>query len=252
MTAFTAVERDWLDLMWCLDAFRQADLKPPTMQVKTVDALNRKKGDWFAELIALLLQNRTSQGIGARTKIQGFSQYHQIDVAWPSRKHDPLICIETKVTGAPAVTVTQQPKPPRNATADWSNRRKELKFAATDLKLYRRQRETSIEHWDVWRADAPPKTYFVWAARINPPADDIGRMADQLRQLTETYLDGAALIAWTENTSSKRYDRVSLATADRVRTVDDLLHRISTQIKTLAPEGQPPKPVVHDTAFTDD
>ena len=35
--------------------------------------------------------------------------------------------------------------------SDLSNRRKELKFAATDLKLYRRQQETSIDHWGVWR-----------------------------------------------------------------------------------------------------
>ena len=42
--------------------------------------------------------------------------------------------------------------------ADWTNRRKELKFAATDLKLYRRQQATRIDHWDVWRTNDPPKT----------------------------------------------------------------------------------------------
>ncbi|MDP9480403.1 MAG: hypothetical protein M3R38_32870 [Actinomycetota bacterium] len=43
--------------------------------------------------------------------------------------------------------------------ADFSNRRKELKFAATDLKLYRRQRSTRIQHWDTWRQRQPPSTY---------------------------------------------------------------------------------------------
>src|SRR5512135_2181596 len=73
-------------------------------------------------------------------------------------------CAETKMTGAPAFGTT----PARRATSDWSNRRKELKFVATDLKLYWRQQETQIDHWDSWRRKQPPKTYFLWCARMTP------------------------------------------------------------------------------------
>lgn len=249
---FTEVQDSWLKLMWCLDAFRKANTKPADMEIKSVDALNRRKGNWFAELISILLQNRTSQSIRPRTEIQGFSQYHQIDVAWPARKQDPLVCIETKVTGAPAVAVTDPPKPPRNATSDWSNRRKELKFAATDLKLYRRRQGTSIDHWDVWRMGAPPKTYFIWGARLNPGKDDLAKMVAEVRLLTETYLDGAAVIAWQQRTAEDGYDIVPLPRSERVRTVDDTLHRIASEIgQMIDPSGEPPKPVVHESPPTE-
>ena len=168
VTKFARVESDWLMLMWSIDAFRIAGVPPRGMGRDELDpgprlaAIYRTKGNWFATLIALLLQNRTHQRIQPRTKVRGFSQMHQIDVAWPIREEDPLVCAETKVTGAPAYGRT----PVRSALADFSNRRKELKFAATDLKLFRRQQETSIGHWGVWRENAPPKAYFLWAARL--------------------------------------------------------------------------------------
>jgi hypothetical protein len=37
--------------------------------------------------------------------------------------------------------------PARKAMSDFTNRSKELKFAVTDLKLYRRQQSTRIQHW---------------------------------------------------------------------------------------------------------
>jgi hypothetical protein len=124
---FATVEPYWLDLMWTLDAYRIAQAMPHGF--KDAGALNRSKGNWFAELVSLLLENRTFQWLGARTRVPGFSQRHQIDVAWPPRGIDPLVCCETKVMGAPAFGTT----PARKALSDFVNRRKELKFAATDL-----------------------------------------------------------------------------------------------------------------------
>lgn len=239
--SFADVEEDWLALMWSLDAFRVANVPPPGARVKTLEALNKKKGDWFAELVAALLQNWTSQPLGARYKVEGFSQYHQIDVAWPERKQDPLVCIESKVMGAPATSTTKA----RAARDDWSNRRKEVKFAATDLKLYRRQQETSIRHWDQWRTNAPPATYFVLAARLEPGRDDVGRVVQELRSLVDTYVDGAGAIAWEPSPTEDGYQIVPVPKADKKHALDDVLHRIASEIKsTLDPEGRPPEPVV--------
>lgn len=239
--SFTDVQDEWLGLMWALDGFRVARVDPPGSG-KDLEALNRDKGNWFAELIAFLLQNRTAQHVGARTRVQGFSQTHQIDVAWPARKRDVLVCAETKVTGGPAV----EKQPARGAMSDWTNRRKELKFAATDLKLYRRQRETAIEHWDEWRTDAPPKTYFLWAARLRTTGkspDTIEKMAKEAQALINTYLDGAGIFAWREDDGA--YRAVSHTQAERVTNLDDVLYRIATVIKKLAgPTGKPPEPVV--------
>lgn len=235
---FSEILDDWVDLMWSLDAFRVAGVVPPQMGVKSLDALNRKKGDWFAELIAALLQNWTSQPLGARSKILGFSQAHQIDVAWPERRVDPLICIETKVMGAPGT----QTIPARAARDDWSNRRKEVKFAATDLKLFRRAQETSIHHWNEWREKAPPQTYILWAARMEPGRDVMERMIREVRSLVDTYLDGAGIVAWQPIIDAPGYQPVDLPPSARVHTLDDVLHRISSQIKgMIGPDGKAPR-----------
>jgi hypothetical protein len=251
ITQFSRVETDWLALMWSIDAFRIAGIPPRGMGRAEIEAaprlaaIYRTKGNWFATLIALLLQNRTHQRIQPRTNVRGFSQMHQIDVAWPIREEDPLICAETKVTGAPAYGRT----PVRSAIADFSNRRKELKFAATDLKLFRRQQETSITHWGVWRENAPPKTYFLWAARLKTEGtrspDNINRLVAEATALSNSYLDGTGLVAWRANALGGGYEAVELPAAARVTDLDDVLYRIQSEISLLlGPAGQTPPPVV--------
>lgn len=239
---FARVEPNWLDLMWTLDTYRVAQLAPRGL--KDIGALNRGKGNWFAELLALLLQNRTNQPISPRQSIQGFSQDHQIDIAWPARAVDPLVCCETKVTGAPGYGST----PARGAMSDFSNRRKEIKFAATDLKLYRRQKETAIEHWDVWRQREPPKTFFLWAARLDPGRRDrLGALVREARILVNTYLDGAGIVAWQPVAGAKGYRALSLPQDARVPTLDDVLYRIASEINRAVSEtGKPPDPVRPD------
>ncbi|MDQ1439268.1 MAG: hypothetical protein QOK43_2897 [Acidimicrobiaceae bacterium] len=238
---FSEVEPDWLDLMWTLDAYRAAGLPPDGMgdqrkaPGKRLAAVYRGKGNWFATLLALLLENQSSHRLAPRVRVQGFSQTHQIDVAWPDREVDPLVCLETKVTGAPATPTD----PARGAMADWTNRRKELKFAATDLKLFRRQHLTSIEHWDVWRGSVFPKTYFLWAARLRP-ADSVERMVTEAQALVKTYLEGAGIVAWREGVHG--YVGLPVPPADRISTVDDVLYRVATEIRMIAPPGSAPPP----------
>lgn len=241
---FADIQDDWVRLMWSLDAFRVAGLTPTGMGKggsAGFEGVYRSKGNWFALLLALLIDNQTGQHVGSRTKVQGFSQLHQIDLAWPSRKVDPLVCAETKVTGAPAFGRT----PARGAMSDWSNRRKELKFAATDLKLARRQQETAIQHWDVWRQDAPPKCFFLWAARLDSvKRDSIERMADGAQSAVNTYLDGAGVFAWKENQAGTGYEPVAVPARSRISDLDDVLYRIASEIhKAAGKDGKAPAPI---------
>ncbi len=251
VTRFEDVQESWLDVVWTLDSYRRHEVVPRGMGKHDVKpgprlaAVYRNKGNWYAELMTLLLGNQTSQKLAPRTKVRGFSQLHQIDVAWPDRNvkplADPRVCLETKVTGAPAYGDTSA----RGAMSDWSNRRKELKFAATDLKLARRGMETQIDHWDEWRLDQDPLCYFVWGARLNS-RDKIDRMVREVQALTKTYLDGAGVFAWRENADSTGYEPVPIDDrdpSDRVSTVDDVLRRIASRIKKLAPTGKPPEPI---------
>jgi hypothetical protein len=104
--AFTDVTEQWLDVMWTLDRYRSLGVPPRGMLEHTREpgkrlaAVYRGKGNWFATLLSLLLENQTLHRLAPRVRVQGFSQTHQIDVAWPDREVDPLICLETKVTGA--------------------------------------------------------------------------------------------------------------------------------------------------------
>lgn len=247
---FSDIQNEWLDILFTLDTYRRQEVVPRGMgnpkisPGKRLAGIYRNKGNWYADLISVLLGNRTSQKLAPRSRVVGFSQLHQIDVAWPDRSskpiQDPLICLETKVTGAPGYGQTGE----RGGTADWTNRRKELKFAATDLKLNRRKSETTIDHWDVWRLQEMPKCYFLWGARLTAK-DDIGHMVREVQALTQTYLDGAGIFAW--RLSGGSYEAVNVTSkspADRVSTVDDLLRRIASEIKSLAPRGEPPPPQV--------
>jgi hypothetical protein len=235
---FTDVQDDWLDLMWTLDSYRVAQVLPADF--RDFGAFNRGKGNWFAELLSLLLQNRTHHRVASRQKVGGFSQRHQIDIAWPARGEDPLVCCETKVTGAPAFGST----PARGAMNDFANRRKELKFAATDLKLYRRQEDKKIGHWDVWRRSERPKAYFLWATRLEPGRDRIETLVREARALIDTYLDGAGLFAWQPNDSGTNYEQVLLPSGERVTSLDDVLYSIASEIESLVDaQGEPPPPV---------
>lgn len=241
---FSDVQDEFLNVLWLLDRHRVLNIVPPGMGnaehslEAQMSGAYRKKGSWFSELLSLILTNWTSSPLAARSDVQGFSQIHQIDVAWPIRSKpivDPLICVETKVMGAPAHGTTKA----RNARDDWSNRRKELKFQATDLKLYRRQHETKIDHWDNWRKGAPPAVYFIWCARLGP-SDVVANMIGELRQLTETYLDGAALFAFQESPDGNGYVAHPMTQRDRSLTVDDVVHRLANQIRDLSKAGTPP------------
>jgi len=87
-----------------------------------------------------------------------------------------------------------------------------------------------------------PKCYFLWGARLTAK-DNITKMIREVQALTMTYLDGAGIFAW--RLVGSKYEPINITSkspADRVSTVDDLLRRISDEIKQLAPQGEPPPP----------
>ena len=232
---FVDVRGDWLDLMWTLDTYRREGVPPDGMGRQEtppgtrLNAIYRGKGNWFSDIITLLLGNQTAQLLGPRSKVLGFSQVHQVDIAWPVSETVPLICVETKVTGAPAYGSHG----PRGARQDWSNRRRELKFSATDLKLHRRGKETQIEHWDEWRNSQPPNVYFLWASRLGP-SDSIEMLIDEVGRLVNSYLDGAGVIAWREKADGASYEEADVPPTARVHDLDDVLYRIASEIRRKA------------------
>lgn len=258
---FRDIQKEFLDVIWTLDKYRIEQVVPARMgnvkdgPEKRLGGVYRGKGNIFSNVLSLILGNKTTSQLASRGSVQGFSQSHQIDIAWPSRDSkplvDPLVCAEAKLTGAPP-----HPGNPkgRGATDDWSNRRKELKFQATDLKLYRHVAESSrIEHWDIWRRSSPPHVYSLWAARIAKSAE-IEKMIDEARILTETYSDGVGIFAFQVNSSGDGYEQSPLPkkASSRVTRLDSVLDMIQGQIRTImdASGNQVPKPLIAEVPDT--
>jgi hypothetical protein len=253
--SFRDVEADFLDLMWTMDAYRMAEViprgmgNPRTTNLRTkLDSVYRRKGDWFSATVTLLLNNLTTSRLASRSRVQGFSQTHQIDIAWPDRDakplRDPLVCCEAKLTGAPSYGDSSG----RGATDDWSNRRKELKFQATDLKLYRhvRANKAEIRHWDTWRGQAPPRVYSLWAARVES-AKDVEYMVREARDLTDSYTDGVGVYAFQLSADGTRYEPapVSRGVSHRVTSLDYVLQKIAAEIQDIIDSnaGKVPAPI---------
>jgi hypothetical protein len=249
---------DWLDLMWCLDQYRQARVPPLGMGRKLdrngrmttpadrLSGVYRLKGGWFSRLLRGILQNRTGQDFGTgKSKVVGYSQHHEIDIAWPKGHKAPLVCIETKVMGAPPVGNQRA----RNARDDFSNRRKEIKFAATDLKLGRRDGRT-IHHWDTWRRNAYPLAFMVWGGRMGPD-DRMDHMVRELEALVRSYMDGAGVLAWRED--GGKYVPVSVPPLAEVHSADNVLERAASEVLEITPPGQvPPPPEEPETVVAED
>lgn len=265
VTSFQMIESDWLDLLWTLDTYRVSQVVPRGMGNPNATSLDRKlegvyrgKGNYLSSVLALILGQMTTSQLASRSNVMGFSQPHQIDIAWPARDVkplvDPLICCETKLTGAPPYPGNKG----RGAVEDWSNRRKELKFQATDLKLYRHAANTQIHNWDLWRKTAPPLVYSLWAARVANP-EDIAYMIKEAQILTATYSDGVGIYAFQINGTEDGYipSPLSKGVSQRVTSLDNVLGYIAAQIRQImaANDNQVPAPVIpppHPASHPDD
>lgn len=245
VTRFGDIDQEFLDLVWCLDSYRMAQVVPRGMgklsdsPTRRLEGVYRGKGNSFSSVMTLILSNKTTSQLALRNNIQGYSQTHQIDIAWPARDTlpliDPYVCAEAKLTGAPPFPGNEKG---RGAMSDWPNRRKELKFQATDLKLYRHVAESSrINDWESWRRRALPYVYSLWAARLGD-RDDVTKMVEEGRVLADTYSDGVGIYAFKVNPAGTGYEAAELSrgVSDRVTSLDSVLELIAARIRQIMME----------------
>lgn len=243
ITRFAEIESEFLALLWSIDAYRIEQViprTPPGARVagyegdQLAGGIYRKKGDFFSEVITAVLSNKTASPLAPRSRVQGFSQEHQIDIAWPAPDagiaEDPIVCCEAKLTGAPGYGTT----PTRSVRADWTNRRKELKFQAADLKLFRSREKPAIRNWDHWRHLATPKVYAIWGGRLEN-IRELDYMVRQASELTETYLDRVGVYGFITNAAGNGYVPATRANAvaERVTSLDTVLDLIDAEISAF-------------------
>ncbi len=238
---FDDVQDRFLALLWSIDTYRIEEVVPRApagasgagyTSNQLAGGIYRKKGNFFSETITAILSNKTASPLAPRTRVKGFSQEHQIDIAWPAPDKgvatEPIVCCEAKLTGAPAFGDTQA----RRIQYDWTNRRKELKFQATDLKLYRERNNPTIRNWDHWRQRAAPKVYAIWGGRLEV-VEDLDYMVRQAHELTATYLDRVGIYGFITNDCGSGYQPATDATrvSERVTNVDTVLDLIAAEIQ---------------------
>lgn len=74
-------------------------------------------------------------------------------------------------------------------------------------------------------------------------ADNIRRLVAEAQALTSTYLEGVGILAWRESQAGDRYEMVPLPPRELGTGIDDVLYRIESEIKAMAPQGEVPPPV---------
>ncbi len=237
---FRDIESDFLAWLWSVDTHRTEEVIPRAPRRKNADELSksdlaagmyRGKGDRFSDVLSLILSNKTSSTLAPRGKVQGYSQLHQIDIAWPTPDRgvaqDPIVCCESKISGSPP----EGSRKARSIRNDWTNRRKELKFQATDLKLFQSKDDPKIRNWDQWRRGAAPRVYAIWAGRLRT-LGELKYMVDQARDLTDTYLDRVGIYGFITNETGDGYVAASPGrdVAERVTGLDTVLDLIEAEI----------------------
>jgi hypothetical protein len=137
--------------------------------------LQNGKGDFFNDLLALLLENCAQVDLFSRGDVPGLIfPKHKLDVTYPSVGAIEFI-LEAKAVGTPKHPLSPKEKPiGRPGSADLDKRVKEIAFKAIDLKaeyarLLASQGESPSEiagDLTTWLRSVKPRSYVFVAARV--------------------------------------------------------------------------------------
>jgi hypothetical protein len=162
----------------------------PAGGIADMGDLQNGKGDFFNDLLALLLENCAGVQLYSRGKVPGLIiPRHNLDVTFPSTGTIEFV-LEAKALGTPRHPGSQKAQPAgRPGSADLDKRIKEIGFKTIDLKAeYARiaaatgTSPTSMSgDLTSWLRSAKPKSFVFLAARVINDKDRarLVRMADQ-------------------------------------------------------------------------
>jgi len=141
----------------------------------TMGDLQNGKGDFFNDLLALLLENCAGVQLYSRGKVPGLMiPQHNLDVTFPARGNIEFI-LEAKAVGTPRHPGSPKQKPiGRAGSADLDKRVKEVGFKTIDLKAEfarimaaKGEAPTSISgDLTGWLRSVKPRSYLFIAARV--------------------------------------------------------------------------------------
>lgn len=199
------------------------------------------KGDFFTDLIALLLENSTGSPLYGRGAVPGlFFRKHLLDAFYPPRGQVELL-IETKVLGAPKTGGNPLQKNPlgRPVSSDLKKRITEAGLKTIDLKAEwaRMAGEGRGPSGDLmsWLRKSKPLCILFLAIRVVDKGDL--QRAIELALAAEKIMDGVGVIAYEPETARNRYRPVPLPTS---LELDRTLARVATMLRSLSGENESP------------
>jgi hypothetical protein len=219
-------EADFLQAMWEFDDnFRRGVANQGDNQ--------NGKGDFFTDLIALLLENATGKTLSGRGAIPGlFFPKHNLDASYPA-SGEVQVLIETKVAGAPKTGRNPRQLNPkgRAGSNDLKKRVTEVGLKTIDLKAEaaRRAGEGRGPAGDLvsWLRSSKPLCFLFLAVRVVSDGDL--RNTIQFANTANQILDGVGLVAYEPNPAETGYS--ALAMPPQIE-LDRVLLRVATALRT--------------------
>jgi hypothetical protein len=143
--------------------------------VANMGDLQNGKGDFFNDMLAMLLENCAGVQLYSRGKVPGLMiPRHNLDVTFPARGNIEFV-LEAKAVGTPKHPGSPKQKASgRAASADLDKRIKEVGFKTIDLKAEFARLMAAAGHsptsisgdLTAWLRSVKPKSYLFFAARV--------------------------------------------------------------------------------------
>lgn len=206
--------------------------------------LQNGKGDFFNDLLALLLENCSGiETFYCRNTVPGLIvRNHNLDGVYPGTGPIEFL-LEAKMMGTPRhVNSPRQKESGRPGSADIDKRVKELAFKSIDLKgEYSRLRTAEGSSpasggpgggdLTTWLRSTPPKIHFFIAVRITSPSD-FARTLEWARTAQQV-VDAVGLYCFEPDGSGHTgYHRVPGVPADL--ELERVLYRACTDLRAIA------------------
>lgn len=226
------------------------------------------KGDYFNDLLAVLLEGSSGVPLNKRTGVHGLIfPNHNLDITYPQVEGAIAeVLVEAKMLGTPQHpgNAGTQSATGRPGSADLLKRAKEVGFKTIDLKAAfgmlqsahgREQQEGMSGDLTSWLRTAKPKSYVALAVRVvsRSDAEAVITMAQAMTQV----VDGCGVFLYRPrgydagSLCPARYEEVPVPSAIQLERV---LQRVTQDLKAAAlrigatgavvPVEQPPSAVV--------
>jgi hypothetical protein len=219
-------EEAFLDAMWEFDAGFERG------QATQGDNQNGK-GDFFTDLICVLLEACSERTLSFRPRVPGLIfRENNLDAAYPPAGAVEVL-IETKVAGAPKTSrnPSQQNPRGRRGSADLDKRVKEAGFKTIDLKAewarVAGQGGGPGGDFVTWLRRSKPSCYLLLAVRVIDGADL--RQAVRMAEAANQMMDGCGLVCYEPGAGRYRLREVPTALE-----LDRVFSRICAQLRQFS------------------